>query len=158
MILFQSVASAGTASGLKTLIDDYRYSLTVEWDQKDEAALKLIQSNFRQELQRLNVSATELKEVLAQSESQDAELLSILNMKDEAVMAEELQKLVDVRSETMYARGTSWSPLGVFWSGVGILLVAEIIVLILDHSNDCENDLYYTYPEGVRYACQWPAN
>lgn len=155
MMLFQSVASAAGTSPLKALVDEYRYSMTVEWDQKDEAALKAIQSKFHQDLKAMNVTSSDLKELLSKSEAQDAELLSILNIQDELTMAGELQKLVDVRSETMYDRGTSWSPAGVFFSGLGILLVLEIIVLAINNSNDCENDLSHTYPEDVRYDCQW---
>ncbi len=151
--MFQSVALAGSATGLKALIDDYRYSLTVEWDQKDEAALSQIQANFQRDLKAQKVTIADLKAVLAETAIQDQEILSILNIQDESVMASELQKLIDTRGELMYARGTSWSPMGVFWTGAGILLVIEIIVLAMKDSS-CPNSV--EYPEGVHYDCEWP--
>ena len=150
--MFQSLAFAGSSTGLKALIDDYRFSLTVEWDQKDEAALAAIQANFQRDLKAQKVTLSDLKAVLAETGTEDQEILSILNMKDESAMASELQKLIDVRGEHMYARGTSWSPMGVFWTGAGILLVIEIIVLAMKDS-ECPNTA--TYPEGVHYDCEW---
>lgn len=152
LLMFQSMAFADTATGLKALIDDYRYSLTVEWDQKDEAALQVIQANFQRDLKAQQVTLADLKAVLSETAVQDQEILSILNIKDQAVMAGELQKLIDTRGEQMYSRGTSWSPMGVFWTGAGILLVIEIIVLAMKDSS-CPNSV--NYPEGVHYDCEW---
>lgn len=153
LLLIQSVAFADTATGLKALIDDYRFNVTVDWDQKDEAALEQIQARFRQDLNALQstqkITVADIKEAI---NTHDVEINTVLNQTDEAALAEELQKLIDSRSEDMYARGTSWSPGAVFFSGLGILLVLEIIVLAMKDS-DCPNTL--AYPEGVRYDCEW---
>lgn len=150
LLLIQSMAFADTANGLKTLIDDYRYNVTVEWDQKDQAALREIQAEFHQEVKALNVS---LEDIRAAVKTEDAEIANVLNQKNESAMAEELQKLIDTRSHEMYAQGASWSPGAVFAAGLGVLLVLEIIVLAMKNS-DCPGN--NTAPEGVRYDCVWP--
>lgn len=150
LLLVQSIAFADSGAGLKTLIDDYRYSVTVEWDQKDEAALKTIQSRFHDDVRALNVTLADVKSAVS---THDAEIANVLNQESEAAMAAELQKLIDLRSEGMYAQGASWSPGAVFGAGLGVLLILEIIVLAMKNS-DCPGN--NTAPEGVRYDCEWP--
>ena len=149
LLLVQSMAFADTATGLKTLIDEYRYNVTVEWDQKDEAALKQIQTRFHQDVKALGVSVADIR---AAVKTEDSEIAHVLNQKSEVAMAEELQELIDVRSHEMYAQGASWSPGAVFAAGLGVLLVLEIIVLAMKNS-DCPGN--NTAPEGVRYDCEW---
>lgn len=150
LLLVQSFAFADSGAGLKTLIDEYRYSVTVEWDQKDEAALKGIQTRFRDDVRALDISVADIRAAVT---THDAEIANVLNQESEAAMAEELQKLIDVRSQEMYAQGASWSPGAVFAAGLGVLLVLEIIVLAMKNS-DCPGN--NTAPEGVRYDCVWP--
>lgn len=151
LLLCQSMAFAGSTSALKALVDDYRYSLTVEWDQKNEAQLKAIQSKFHQgvkELQAQGLSMADVKAVAAGT--QDAELVAVLGHEN---AAGELQSLIDSRSKEMYAQGAQWSPGAIFGWGLAILFVFEIVVLAMKDS-ECPNSV--EYPEGVRYDCEWP--
>lgn len=48
-----NVFAASVEQSLSSTIEDFKYELTVEWDQKDESALNKILENFRKELSSL---------------------------------------------------------------------------------------------------------
>lgn len=53
-LMIQTVsANEGTIQGLKALYDDFQYSATVEWDQKDMEFQKKIESRFKRGLEEL---------------------------------------------------------------------------------------------------------
>lgn len=158
-LLIQSFAFAAGKPALRRVIDEYQFATTVEWDQHDEAALAAINASFDKELRTLiaegNYTIADLREALKGVDHIDPAVLEILKGKDGKVVLENLRDLIETRSESMYARGSSWSPGAVFGIGLGILLVAEIAVLIMNEKDDvCPNP--GVFAEDVRYECQWP--
>ncbi|MFL5785256.1 MAG: hypothetical protein ACJ76H_11635 [Bacteriovoracaceae bacterium] len=159
-LLLQSFAWAAPSQDLRQLIDEYRYSLTVEWNQKDEAALAAINSRFSDQLKALDgLSQSELREALRGQKDVDPVVLELLKDKDGKVVLQKLQDLIKERSHEMYAEGSSWAPSAgsVFGVGLGILFFAEIAVLVIYSKDDvCPNAGAENAPEGVQYDCQYP--
>lgn len=153
-LLLQSFAWADSGRGLRQIIDEYRYATTVEWDQRDTAVFEEMNRKFQDDLRSLGeVSAAELREALKGQGDIDPAVLEILKNEKGEVIQEKLQDLIDTRAGQMYASGSSWSPLGVFWAGAGILLVMEIVALVM-RDGTCNNP-GEPFPEDVEYDCIW---
>lgn len=52
-LLLQSLAWATPKDSLRNVMDEYRYALTVEWDQKDQKALEAIKASFGSEVKKI---------------------------------------------------------------------------------------------------------
>lgn len=121
MILFAFSASAGRdfSAALKATFDDFQYTTSVEWDQKDSKF-------FEDQVSKLQASMTELqKEGLTE---QDVRLflasiskgslnveetklkLATLNLQN--LRSIELAKIITATVQTNYQKGASWSSEG----------------------------------------------
>ena len=52
-LLLQSLAWASPKDSLKNVLDEYRFALTVEWDQKDLRQLESIKESFQSGVKRI---------------------------------------------------------------------------------------------------------
>lgn len=161
-LLLQSLAMAAPQRNLRSVIDDYRYSTTVEWDQHDKAELDLINAKFVAELKGLAsegaLTMAEVRSVFQAQKDVDPAALEILKNENGEVVLENLRALIEERSESLYSSGSSWAPPrpgDILLYGILALVMMEIAVLIITSTDDvCPNPT--SYPESVRYDCIWP--
>lgn len=136
-------ASTGSMRQLGVLLDEYQYAVTVEWDQKDRAFLEAQSLNFLKSVETLMQEGLTLSEIqqTIQEKGGDrmisGELLQKLQTIQGEVTPEKLAKLLTENSSSLYREGASWAPNGssIFFTGLGILLVVEIVVLMVTQAN-----------------------
>lgn len=127
-------AQATTHKGMKSVFDELHYSLSVEWDQKDEAFFNAQSEKFRKELRSLQDQGVSRQEILKTllNEIQDKKLakdiettfslISINGLQPEEAEAH-IKNLID-RS---YKTGASWSGGSVV---LGMVLMVAIIAVV----------------------------
>ena len=159
IFLLQNLAWAGPQESLKQILDDYRYAVTVEWDQKDEQQLKNLKSQFAEQLKILalkeKLSASELENFLL-THSRDFKVssheISLLKNSQGELELSKVQSLLEERSKELYQQGSSWAPEEVLGYGLLGLLFFEIVVLIITARDDkCPNP--QSFPNDVPYPC-----
>lgn len=130
-------ASTGAVNGLNQLLNEYQYSLTVEWDQKDLEVRKEITATF----------AKGVKELMSKNSLSREELLSVArarvgsNAKLEALqlkvamlpkdLSEDQQLIHLLDSVGTGAEGASWNG-DVFVKGFAILLASGMVLLLVN--------------------------
>lgn len=139
---------ADSVQKLEKVFDDYQYSMTVEWDQKDvafkEAQNSLLKSQIERMLERKEISVKEI-ETLVNEKTHDSRLVQDLNQKlrGEKVTPELVMSLLEERG--LYQQGASWSPDEVadfFYKGLLVLFVVEIVVALATHTNTTCTETY----------------
>lgn len=158
-LLLQSFAWASPREGLKTAFDEYRYALTVEWDQQDQEQLKKIQASFTQEMQRLVVEEQLTAEEFAlfikenhRSLQVEEDILDLVRDRQGQFDLGRAQRMLEEGSDLMYSQGASWTAEDVLIYGFIGLIVFEIVVLIITHRDDvCPNPT--RYPNDVSFEC-----
>lgn len=63
LLLLPQFAFAGQAENLKALLDEYHYRVSVEWDQRDQAFLAEVQSEFAEKFQALEAAGLTSQDV-----------------------------------------------------------------------------------------------
>ena len=126
-----SFASVGVADDFARVIDNYQYSLTVDWDQKDQAQHKKITDQFYQDLDLLTkgdgLKMQEIEEVLAAKVKNTKSLESVsakIALMGKNASREELLRFLDAEVKNMYSVGSSWNGETTVTIGVGVLLIA----------------------------------
>ena len=134
-------AHAVSNNGLKAAFDELNYSLSVEWDQKDQAFYDAKVAEFNSEieaLQKAGLSNQELvdyalSQVKDQKLANDLEktfaLVELNKMSPEQAKAH-VKKLID----QSYNRGASWS--GEVIHGGAILVIIILIVVVVAHNSN----------------------
>jgi hypothetical protein len=159
VVFLQSVAWAGPKDNLKTILDEYRYAVTVEWDQQDKAQLAIYQAQFSKELKGLveeqNFSAKDLKAFIKENTRNlqiDETAFAVLEDKNGNLNLERVQQLLEDSSRQIYMQGSSWTAKELLIGGLIFLIVAEIVVLIITARDDkCPNPEYH--PNDIPYPC-----
>ncbi|MBA2405136.1 MAG: hypothetical protein H0V66_10230 [Bdellovibrionales bacterium] len=157
--LLQSFAWAGPKEKLKSILDEYRYAVTVEWDQKDKAQLENFKSKFSAELVKLiqaeKLSVKDVTDFVKENSKEfkiDANAIELLKDQNGQLNLERAEQLLKDSSEQMYMQGSSWAPEQLLLYGLVTLAVFEIVVLIITARDDkCPNPTYH--PNDVPYTC-----
>lgn len=126
------LASENLVNDLEQQLDSYKYSLTVEWDQKDQQFYTERTEAFFSSLSILykqGLSNAHVEELLAKK-SISPEALEIMESKLNALGASaspsDLVSVLNSDSE-MYAQGASWNGTAIaFYGGVGIVFFGMI--------------------------------
>lgn len=136
MLMFLNAGTVSASTGLKEILDNYQYSIEVEWDQQDQNQLNLIQHKFNSDIQNL----------LAESESPELimenALLMVRNEKLRQEMAEVFATSMqnnlhpeDVQNHLLKiitedrAQGASWSIITkIAIGGIVTLVVARVVI------------------------------
>lgn len=112
---FNVMASTGTVQELERALDEYNYSMTVEWDQKDQAFMNAKTQEFYQTLAVLmdkGLTQDEVINVVAKKVRNTKDLealkLKVSLLADKANSAEDLANIVTENSKNLYANGASW--------------------------------------------------
>jgi Skp family chaperone for outer membrane proteins len=180
--LFTVQAHASTMNGLKAAFDEMNYSITVEWDQKDqsfyEAQLKKFMGTVR-DLQQKGLTKDQMidfakSQVKDQRVAKDLEtafsMISINKMS-----SEEASKYMMDSMKRAYSNGASWSGDVLVYLAVGLLIVALAVGISGGSSgtsgggygggSSCYNDCYWydvycwdsygSYWCGTDYTCDY---
>lgn len=131
--IFSAQAST-QVEGLKTVMDELSYSLTVDWNQQDLAARDNILSNFHIKITELKRNGLTDEDVIdfAHSTIKDKALLGSLQLtadqyKNNLISFEQFISKVSEAAQSSQLKGSSWSQhpvIGIFYLGVGILILA----------------------------------
>ena len=126
-------AATGSIEALERTVDEYQYSLSVDWDQKDSKFYDAQTSAFFAKLQKLiKEEGLSQKEVMSfvESKMSNKQALEALKLKASMIAktnnAEELAKLVRDASKDFYAQGASWNGSSV----VPVVIIAVIVGVI----------------------------
>ena len=108
------ISFSASAANLNTVIDDYQYAMTVEWDQRDQVFSKARTEEFYSAIQKLQENGLTVKELEAGIKAKlgDAravqEISSALEAQDLRSM-DELMNFMTSRQSEFYSRGANWS-------------------------------------------------
>lgn len=129
-LTFNVMAASGTVSELEKALDEYQYSLTVEWDQKDSAFMTARTEAFYASLSDLMNKGLTQEEVLSvvSKKSKNPKEIEALKLKMESLAvksstASELAQAITANSKGMYSTGASWE-------GSAILISVGIVAVI----------------------------
>jgi hypothetical protein len=110
------LASASSMQELESSLDEYQYSMTVDWDQNDKAFYKQKTEAFFSKLQELmkdgRVSQSEVM-TLIQTKVSDKNVINNMKVQlgdvSSAKSSSELANILKDNSDKFYAKGASWN-------------------------------------------------
>jgi hypothetical protein len=147
------LASSGTIEAFDKAVNDYQYSLNVEWDQNDEAFLNLKTAQFGEEVKKLMENGLSQTEILSYLETkiQNKEALEAVKLKialfNKSMSQEELLKTVKESTKDFYARGASWNGSTFFGTAIAALLIYGLVASIhFELTHECVRS-------ELRYSC-----
>lgn len=127
-------ANAATNNSLKTAFDELNYSLSVEWDQKDQSFYAAQMKKFTDkvsELQAQGMSNSELMEFATANIKDETLKTEVQNMmalvQINKLSAAEARKMMNDTFAKNYNRGASWSGDGVLYGALIVLILVAII-------------------------------
>ena len=153
LAIFTVQAHATTQNGLKAAFDEMNFSLSVDWDGKDqsfyEAQLKKITQNVR-ELQKQGLTNQQMID-FAKSEIKDARVARDLETAFSMITinkmsSEDASKYMLDSMKRAYSHGASWNGDALVYAAVGLLIVALAIGLSGGSSSGSSNG-------GGGYSC-----
>jgi hypothetical protein len=127
------MASTGTVQELERVLDDYHYSLSVEWDQRDQQFYDSKTKDFFGKLEKLITTEGLSKDQmmnLVEKKVNNKNVVEALKLKmsllAKGASAEDLARMIQDSTKEMYATGASWNGEVVRTVAI-VLLVAAII-------------------------------
>lgn len=155
VLCFTANAFAGAAGVMKLerAIDEHQYTMTVEWDQKDQQFATKERERFQTVLKEIfessKITQEDMDTVLAKRIPRKQTLDNLrldLALKGITTQAE-LQDYLRLNSSELYGKGASWNggvSSGVIWGAVGILIVGAIVFIAWDSERCLEwKDEYF---------------
>lgn len=152
----QTKAAAGSNESLKEAFNDFNYSVSVEWDQQDQAAyhsevnkfeakILTLQNNGLTDRELLNFLIANIKDKNAAEDlKQFYEMISVQKLD-----SSEIQSMTQEILNRHYARGSSWVGGGLVIGAGVILVLAGVIAFKLWQidwkSKHCSHDLVCNY-------------
>ena len=141
MMTLNSFAASTGKADLIQVFDEYQYSVTVDWDQKDEKKLAELTDDFYKNIDKLTLEkGVDVKELeaLVNSRTQNAKVAEALKVKLSLLgknpSRAELIKFMKEESNQMYARGSSWNGDTPYIAGTIIFFVAIVAYAIWFHA------------------------
>lgn len=123
--------SSTVKEGLEKALNEYEYSMVVEWDQKDQAAAEKFTHEFSLALQNLKDQGLTHEELLSYIEGRVKDKEKFETIKASAALsgknassAMEIAKVLESNMEHMGLKGASWN------GSVAYLLAAAPIILL----------------------------
>lgn len=127
------MASTGTVQELEKALDNYQYSLSVEWDQKDQNFYDAKTKEFFATLEKLvkeeGLSKDQILTVV-ESRSANKNTVEALKLKfsllNKNSSTEELSSIVRDSAKDLYSQGASWNGEVIIPVAVGLLVAAAV--------------------------------
>lgn len=142
------LAIAGEIENLKSVLDEYTYAMTVEWDQKDRTFQQKQRRLFQQKVLALvknGLTKEEIKRAFAGTPSIDIEELdaelALIHPQDTRALG----RLIQRKTLQTYKKGTSWSD-GVARKLVPFFIISAIAALAI--FMNIEDVVYFDDVEG----------
>ena len=126
------LASSGTIQELERSFDNYQYTLTVEWDQKDVKFQEAATKKFFEQLSELQQKGLEKEQILALAEKKMAnkEAFEAMKLKlgllSNVKSSSELAQVLKDSSKDFYQQGASWNGSAILEVGIYVFLAAAI--------------------------------
>lgn len=127
------MAATGTVQELEKALDDYHYSLSVEWDQKDQTFYDSKTKEFFSKLEKLikedGLSKEQMMTVVEKKvvNKNVVEALKLkMSLLGKGSTTEELSLMIKEASKDMYSQGASWNGEVVYTVVIGLLVAAVI--------------------------------
>lgn len=135
---------AGPVQSLEIVMDDFHYSLTVEWDQKDQAFYDAKTEAFMGQMSKLikenNVSKEEVLS-LAQKKMNNSKAYEALKLKmtllQTNVSAEQLAEMLKDSAKDFYSAGASWNGEVLTYAIVGLFVIAIGYTIWFHATHEC---------------------
>lgn len=164
VLCFTSNVFAASTANLERAMDEYRFALTVDWDQKDQAVYKAKTDAFFNEMANLiaqdGLSKDEILAVAEKKMKNKAQFEALklkLSLVGKVQSSKELATFLQESAKDMYAQGASWNGTTVQTVVVGVLLLAVIGYAIwFEATHQCvryEQRDYLTCEEEYRTVC-----
>lgn len=139
------MASTGSVQELERLMDDYTYTLSVEWDQKDQAFYEAQTKAFFEKMGSLikenGLSKTEVMKLVELKTKNKAALEALklkLSVLSKGASTEELVKIVKDSSKDLYSQGASWNGSVIIPVALGLVIVGVIAYAVWwDATHEC---------------------
>jgi hypothetical protein len=130
---FNVMAASGTVTEFERALDDFHYSLSVEWDQKDQAFYDAKTKEFFSKMESMikneGLSQEQVLTVVTKKVN-NPKMVEALKLKaslmGKAASTEELAKMIKDSTDEMYAQGASWNGSAIVPVAIGVLVVAAI--------------------------------
>lgn len=132
-LTFNVMAASGTVSEFEKALDDFHYSLSVEWDQQDQAFYDAKTKEFFSKMESMikndGLSKDQIMTVVS-NRVKNPKVVEALKLKaalmGKAASAEELAKMIKESTNEMYSQGASWNGQVIVPVVIGVLVVAAI--------------------------------
>ncbi len=121
--MLPQLALASNEALLKAAVDDYHYSLTVEWDQADKEFLSQKDQAFEAVVYDLVKNGLTKKDLEQAYPNADLESMDLSN-------AQTVKEYL-LNNQTTYQKGASWDGSVFIGIGLGAILVARILYVII---------------------------
>jgi hypothetical protein len=153
---FNVMSSTGTIQELEKALDNYQYSMTVEWDQKDQAFVAETTEEFYSSVSELmdrGLTQQDLMSVIAKKvrHPKDLEALKIhmSTLIGKTSTTSELAQVIAQNSKNLYANGASWDGSVIITGAVVVAIVGILGYAIwFDTTHTC-----VAYERGTQ--CGW---
>lgn len=136
--IFSASAMPNTNDGLKAAFDEFNYSVTVEWDQKDPSFLEAKKLELMQTISGLEAEGMTRAELItfAKSQLKDANLIKNLDSVLEAISlnkmtSEEANNFMIRSIENSQSQGANWNGV-IILTPVGLLILVLLIAVVID--------------------------
>ncbi len=148
-VLFIFMINTSSANdGIKSVLQDYQFAVTVEWDQKDPAFLKAQEEKLLSSVETLMLNGHSPRELIQESlslipdERQRAEVeQSMAHFEKGEISKEDISNLLKQHSGHMSQAGATWSPVAYVLIGVVVTYAAFklLILSVYYFDNDWHN-------------------
>ena len=157
------MASTGTVQELERAFDDYHFSLSVEWDQKDQTFYDTKTKEFFSKLENMikneGLTQEQIMTLVKQRANNDkvVEALKLkMNLLGKGSSVEDLTNMMRDSSKDLYSQGASWNGAVVMPVVIGVLIIAAIGYSIWwDANHECvawENQYICTTHDNCSYS------
>lgn len=141
---FTASASTGAIQGLEQALNDYQYTMTVEWDQKDEKfrnqATQALNEKVKSVLASQSISRDELLKLLSKKivSKKQLEALTVKMALLPKTLTEEQQIAALMSSVDTGAQGASWNG-NIVGPALAVIMVAAMLLVIANQiqQGDC---------------------
>lgn len=131
---------SATDSAIRSSVEEFEYSLTVDWDQKDQASLEKIMGKFKSDLEALKKKGMTDQELLSYIESRATDKKQIERLRAKILLEqpsaspEAMANFFRAELASLKVQGASWNGEAIFSYGfsavlVGILIYATISMM-----------------------------
>ena len=154
VLTLNSFAATG-GEALAILIDDFQYTLTVDWDQKDQDKYEQYTKSFYERLDKLTqeqgLTTQEIEKTILEK-IKNPKVLEAIKLKIKLMgnnpSREQVLRLVKDESRNMYAQGSNWAGEAIVMIPLVAMVGLLIYAVVFSLTHKCVQ-----YEQTDRYTC-----